>query len=76
MRVEGLQGGVILILLIGWTARLRVAKVADLHVSWNYALTVQLYHLFLKKFTQGEKTQPRSARMWVFASGRVHVKII
>ena len=55
MRFAGLRGSVILVLLAGLSGTLSVEEVADLDVSWIFALIIELHHLSLKKFTGNEK---------------------
>ena len=61
MRVAGLLGGVILVLLIGLSGTLPYEKVVDLQARW-------------KKFTGSEKPATRSGWVRVFDFTRVNIK--
>ena len=49
MRFAGFRGGVILVHLVWLSGVLHVEKVADLHVRWIFALTIELFHSFFNR---------------------------
>ena len=72
VRVAGLRGGVILVLLV----KLPVVKVVDLLAGWKYPLIFPLFDLSMKKFTRSENPAICCAKLQVFPRRRCKVRNI
>ena len=66
MRVAGLPGGEIFVLLIGLSGKPPCEEVTDLHASYIFAVIIELNRFPLKKFAGNEKPATRSSRLRFF----------